>query len=179
MGKNITEKYLIICLVCILMIFTAPISAYAIDMPEGEYAIGVDVEGGSRKATVTDPCLFTITDGEAYALLEWSSPYYDYMIVDGQKYYPVNEDGNSKFEVPILKYDEGYKVIADTTAMSTAHEVEYTLTFHSDEIIDAKDTPQARAKYSLYMACAIIGLCIIVSRVKKYRYKKRMKQISH
>ncbi len=59
------------------------------------------------------------------------SPNYDYMIVDGQKYMPVNTDGNSVFEIPV-KLDTPMQVIGDTVAMSKPHEIEYTLTFHSD-----------------------------------------------
>ena len=43
---------------------------------------------------------------------------YDYMIVDGEKYLPTNEEGmNSVFEIPILTLDEAMPVVADTTAM--------------------------------------------------------------
>ncbi len=73
----------------------------------------------------------TISGGAATATVQWSSPNYDYMIVDGQKYMPVNTDGNSVFEIPV-KLDTPMQVIGDTVAMSKPHEVEYTLTFHSD-----------------------------------------------
>ena len=41
---------------------------------------------------------------------------------------------HSVFEIPVEVFDEGIDVIGDTTAMSTPHEVEYTLTFASDSI---------------------------------------------
>ena len=65
------------------------------------------------------------------ARIEWSSPNYDYMLVDGEKYLPVNTEGNSVFEIPVAVLDEEIPVAADTTAMSKPHEVEYTLMFHS------------------------------------------------
>ena len=43
---------------------------------------------------------------------------------------PVNTEGNSVFEIPVI-LDEPMQVIGDTVAMSTPHEIEYTLTFHS------------------------------------------------
>ncbi len=144
-------------------------------LSDGDYAVGVSLTGGSGKAAVTNPCEFTVLDGQAYATLEWSSSYYDYMIVDGVKYLPVNEEGNSTFEIPIKAFDEEQTVIADTTAMSTAHEVEYTIVYHSDQIMDAKDTPMARARYSVYMAGVIILVCMAVSAGKKYRKKQRMR----
>ena len=76
-----------------------------------------------------------VRDGRAFTRLQWSSSNYDYMIVDGEKYLPVNEEGmNSIFEIPILAMDEPVEVIADTTAMGTPHEVEYTLLFYADSI---------------------------------------------
>ena len=53
--------------------------------------------------------------------------------MDGEKYLPVNTEGNSVFEIPAA-LDEELKVIGDTVAMSRPHEVEYTVTFHSDTL---------------------------------------------
>ena len=72
------------------------------------------------------------------AALEWSSPNYDYMLVDGEKYLPVNTEGNSVFEVPVTAFDEAVTMIGDTVAMSTPHEVEYTVTLHSDTLQSAE-----------------------------------------
>ena len=66
--------------------------------------------------------------------MEWSSPNYDYMIVDDEKYFPVNTDGNSVFEIPVAALDTPLTVIGDTVAMSKPHEIEYTLTFLSDTL---------------------------------------------
>ena len=60
-----------------------------------------------------------------------NSPNYDYMLVDGDKYLPVNTEGDSTFEFPVV-LDEEMTVIGDTVAMSTPHEIEYVITFHSD-----------------------------------------------
>ena len=84
--------------------------------------------GGSGKATVESPATMTVTDGQGVATLRWSSPNYDYMIVGGEQYLPVNTGGNSVFEIPVLTMDEPFPVIGDTTAMSQPHEVAYELT---------------------------------------------------
>ena len=68
------------------------------------------------------------------ASIEWSSPHYDYMIVDGTKYEPVNTEGNSVFEIPVSELDKELTVIADTTAMSKPHEIEYVLNFKSSTL---------------------------------------------
>ncbi|MBR1704557.1 MAG: hypothetical protein IJ720_04240 [Clostridia bacterium] len=111
-------------------------NAVKVDLHNGSYNINVDMTGGSGKASITSPTTMTVIDGRAYATVQWSSPNYDYMIVDGEKITPQNveEGSNSSFLIPILKFDEPFKVIADTTAMSTPHEIEYELTFHQDTI---------------------------------------------
>lgn len=78
--------------------------------------------------------LLIVEDGKAYAELEWSSTYYDYMKVGGETYLRLNNEGYSTFQIPITALDEPMVVIGDTTAMSVAHEIEYRLTFHTDEI---------------------------------------------
>ena len=106
-------------------------AASAEALSDGTYMISLDFEGGSGKASITSPAKVTITNGEAIATVEWSSPNYDYMIVNGEKYLPVNTDGNSVFEIPVV-LDKPVDVIGDTVAMSKPHEIEYTLTFHSE-----------------------------------------------
>ena len=109
-----------------------------IDKEDGEYSIQVDLEGGSGKASVTSPTLFTVKDGNGYAQIQWSSSNYDYMIVDGEKYEPVNKDGNSTFEIPVTVFDAEMEVTADTVAMSTPHEIDYTLNFDSSSMKKAE-----------------------------------------
>ena len=128
-----------------------------IDKADGEYSIQVDLEGGSGKAMVTSPTILTVKDGQAYAQIQWSSSNYDYMIVDGEKYLPTNEEGmNSVFEIPILALDEPVSVIADTTAMGAPHEIDYTLTFYSDSIGSKSQLPQEAAKRVVAVAVVII-----------------------
>ena len=109
---------------------SAPVS---VDMEDGEYEAEVTLEGGSGRATVSSPAVLLVKEGKAYARIEWSSSNYDYMKVNGEKYEPVNTEGNSVFEIPVTTFDEKMDVIANTTAMSTPHEIEYTLTFHLDQ----------------------------------------------
>lgn len=94
--------------------------------------VNVTLEGGSGKATVDSPTAVKKSDdGQLIATITWSSPNYDYMIVGGEKYLPVNTDGNSVFEIPIEGLNSKLDVIADTVAMSKPHEIEYTLTFEA------------------------------------------------
>ena len=105
---------------------------------DGSYTIELTMEGGSGRASIQSPAQLAIADGAATAILEWSSPNYDYMLVNGEKYLPVNTEGNSVFEVPVETLDAPLTMIGDTVAMSTPHEVEYTVTFHSETLESAE-----------------------------------------
>ena len=115
------------------------------------------LQGGSGKAFVETPCPVYEKEGILCALITWSSDHYDYMIVNEEKLLPVNTEGNAQFMVP-LGSPEGIAgegagiesaesgsmealsdalngrtleidVQADTTAMSTPHLIDYTLSF--------------------------------------------------
>ena len=114
--------------------------------PEGEsvragdtYTISVTLEGGTGRATVESPAKLRYDEtGKCWATIVWSSPNFDYMKVDGQKYELISEPGaNSTFEIPVSAFNQPLTVIADTVAMSEPHEVEYTLTFDSASMQDA------------------------------------------
>ena len=96
---------------------------------DGEYEVEVTLEGGSGKATVASPAKITVTEGKAQAEIIWSSNKYDYMVVDGEKIMPESTEENSIFEIPVTGFDYKMPVSADTIAMSTPHEIEYTLYF--------------------------------------------------
>ncbi len=102
------------------------------DLEDGEYEAPVTLEGGSGKATVASPATLIVKDGKTFARIQWSSSHYDYMLVDGIKILPeekASPEDNSVFVIPVTSLSEPMKVIGDTTAMSTPHEVEYTLDF--------------------------------------------------
>ena len=105
---------------------------------DGTYTCDVTLEGGSGRATVESPAALTVADGRMTATIVWSSPNYDYMLVDGEKYLPTNTEGNSTFEIPVTALDTPLDVVGDTVAMSTPHEIEYTLTFAYASLIEAK-----------------------------------------
>ena len=107
-----------------------PKTEEAAEIPDdGEYSVNVTLEGGSGRASVESPVALTVAGGKMTATIVWSSPNYDYMIVDGEKYLPINTEGNSTFEIPVAALGTPLAVTADTVAMSQPHEIEYTLTF--------------------------------------------------
>lgn len=101
-------------------------------LADGTYSADITFEGGSGKAQILSPVTVVVTDGKAVAKVQWNSPNYDYMIVDGEEYLPVNTEGDSAFEIPVPCFDKSVQVVGDTVAMSKPREVEYTLTFHSE-----------------------------------------------
>lgn len=104
------------------------------ELEEGTYTIEVKLDGGSGKAEILSPALLQVSEDQITVQIQWNSPNYDYMIVDGETFYPVNTEGNSVFEIPAETFDVPVNVIGDTVAMSRPHEIEYTLTFYSDTI---------------------------------------------
>ena len=95
--------------------------------------IEVTLSGGSGRASVEPPAALVI-DGETItATIVWSSPYYEYMLVDDVQYDPVQTEGNSTFEIPVV-LDADMAVSASTIAMSEPHLVEYTLHFDSSTV---------------------------------------------
>ena len=98
------------------------------DLEDGEYEADLKLDGGTGRATVESPAELVVKDGAATLTLVWSSSYYDYVKVNGKKYKPVNEEGNSVFEIPVTKLNEPFELIGNTTAMSQPHEIEYKLT---------------------------------------------------
>ena len=113
-------------------------SVQSLGLEDGNYTVEVQLEGGSGKAKVESPAALRVENGVAWATLIWSSSNYDYMKVNEEKYLPVNTEGNSTFEIPVAAFDFKLPVLADTTAMSTPHEIEYTLYFDSATIQEAQ-----------------------------------------
>ena len=99
---------------------------------EGTYLVDVTLEGGTGKAKIQSPAeLVVFQDGTASVVIVWSSDKYDYMLVGGERYEPAIRDGHSTFVIPVKSISEPLAVIADTTAMSTPHEIEYTIAFEA------------------------------------------------
>ena len=106
-------------------------TAGVLGLADGPYVCDVTLGGGSGKASVHSPAFLTVRDGAVTARITWSSANYDYMIVDGDRYDAETVDGYSTFTIPVAAFDRPLAVVADTTAMSRPHEIDYTLTFDS------------------------------------------------
>lgn len=150
--------------------------AVSVELADGIYLIDVTLEGGTGKASVESPALLEVFDGRGVITLVWSSPHYDYMVVNEKKYLPVNEEGNSKFNVPVVAYDSPFSVIGDTTAMGEPHEINYEITVALDsaELVDENtNLPSENSSgaegslpwpWIIFIACVVLsGVCIGVT----------------
>lgn len=109
-------------------------TAEDLKLEDGDYLAEGTLSGGSGRTTIESPSRITVENGELTAEVVFSSPNYDYMLVDDEKYEMVNTEGNSTFLIPIPGFDYNIPVVADTIAMSTPHEIAYTISFDSATI---------------------------------------------
>ena len=107
-------------------------------LADGEYTVEATLSGGTGKAKLLNPTALSVAEGKITATVIWSSSKYDYMIVEGEKYLPITTEGGSTFQIPVEKLGVEIPVTADTVAMGTPHEIEYTITLQADTL-----TPKA------------------------------------
>ena len=137
-----------------------------IDLPDGEYSVEVGLVGGSGRASVSSPTLLIVKDGRAYARILWSSSYYDYMLVGGERYLNESEEGaSSAFTIPVYVMDREMAVIADTTAMGDPVAIDYELTFYRESVGEKGRIPQEAAKSVLLVAVAVIVIGFVLDRL--------------
>ena len=113
-------------------------TAQDLGLADGSYTAEVAFSGGSGKSHIASPVTLTVKDGAVTATVVWSSSKYDYMVVDGEHYDVLTTEPGSTFEIPVAAFDTDLTVIGDTTAMSTHHEIEYTLNFASATLTPAE-----------------------------------------
>ena len=104
---------------------------------DGAYTVELTLTGGTGRASIASPAEVVVSGGKIAVTLVWSSANYDYMLVGGEKLLPEYIDGHSVFTVPVETLDAPLNVIADTVAMSTPHEIEYTVTFDASTLTPA------------------------------------------
>ena len=112
-------------------------TAQDLGLANGSYTAEVAFSGGSGKSHIESPVTLTVKDGAVTATVVWSSSKYDYMVVDGERCDVLTTEPGSTFEIPVAAFDTDLTVIGDTTAMSTPHEIEYTLNFASATLTPA------------------------------------------
>ena len=150
-------------------LFVTPYVMQKCGLKDGSYTISVKLAGGSGKASVKSPASMRVKDGLPIARIEWSSPNYDYMILNGEKILPLANEQNSVFELPVLVFDKAMSVFADTTAMSTPHEILYQLEF-SLETAQRKGFSLAAL---IILATALLTAALAIFFIMRLCLKKR------
>lgn len=164
MKKSIAILFLII-LICV------PISTMAANVPDdGQYTIEVNHSGGSGRSSVETPCELIVSEGKMTATIIWSSPYYTYMVIDGTFYYPVNEDGNSTFDIAVCVLDQDISISAETEAMSEPHVIEYILYFDSSTLKTVGE--KKNSVMIITIAVVIVAAIIAIVQIKAKRKKQ-------
>ena len=154
----------------ILLLLVLPVCALAEGTPQdGKYTVKVTLSGGSGRASVASPAEMTVTDGAMTAIIIWSSPHYDFVLVDGEYYYPVNIEGNSTFHIPVLALDTDIAISAETTAMSEPHVIDYALHFESSTLKRANTIGAA----SVIGIAAVAAAAAIFIAILAVRHRKR------
>lgn len=103
-------------------------------LADGEYTVEAVLSGGTGKAKLLNPTALTVSEGKITATIVWSSSNYDYMIVNGDQYLPITTEGGSTFQIPVESLGVEIPVTADTVAMGTPHEIEYTILLQADTV---------------------------------------------
>lgn len=103
-------------------------------LADGEYTVEAVLSGGTGRAKLLNPTALTVSEGKITATIVWSSSNYDYMIVNGDQYLPITTEGGSTFQIPVESLGVEIPVTADTVAMGTPHEIEYTILLQADTV---------------------------------------------
>lgn len=94
--------------------------------------------GGSGKVSISCNKV-TVTNGQAYATIVFSSEYYGYVKANGNKYYGACGGGTSIFTIPVA-LNQNNTIIGMTTRMSQPHEITYTIYIALKSANDSKKT---------------------------------------
>ncbi len=103
------------------------------------------------------------------------------MVLEGERYLPVNSQGNSVFEIPVLALDKELEVIADTVAMGSPHEILYTIVFHGDtmrkngvkNIIFSSSATNGGGRERLAVVLVLAAAAGVSGCVFRYRHRRK------
>ena len=101
--------------------------------------------GGTGKVRISCSKV-TVTGGQAYATITFSSTHYQYVKANGNVYYPSSKTGNSTSFVIPVELNKNNTIVGMTTAMSAAHEIKYTVFVYIAEAAKANASTRANGK---------------------------------
>lgn len=125
--RNVLER-LFACLLILCLALGLVSVPQAVALADGVYPLqGFSFSGGTGKVKITCGEI-TVTDGEIWAEIFFSSSTWSYVRIGQEKYLGDVVEGKSRFFIPV-RLGENNVIYALTTRMSSPHEVEYTLFF--------------------------------------------------
>lgn len=159
--KKITN--MLVTVLTVMLLLCGMMASAETEWKDGSYEVEVNLTGGSGKASVDSPMKLTVVDGTITATIVWSSPNYDLMVVNEEYYYPVNEDGNSTFEIP-LENLEDLAIEAETIAMSTPHMISYVLEINEDSLtaLDIAADNSTFHSMTVVIVVLLVVVCVAV-----------------
>lgn len=109
---------------------------------DGTYKPSFGFTGGTGKTKISCDKV-VVKNGKATATITFSSASYTWVKVNGTKYTNQNQGGNSTFTIPI-NLNGKTSIVAETTAMSAAHEIDYVLYCYVDgTVVKTSKTTQS------------------------------------
>ncbi len=117
----------------------------ALGIEDGTYYIDVDLKGEEEGGELRSPTLLLIEDGQAAALITWTSPDYKHMTMDGFSFDGEAEEEESTFVFPVKGFDHPIAVTVESVSGNRTTETECTLKFDSSSISIAD--PEGEAPY--------------------------------
>lgn len=142
-----------------------------VNLDDGKYKMTATLRGGSGRASIESPAEVEIKDGKATVKVVWSSPNYQYMIVNGKKYNKENSDGNSEMKIPAV-IDSAFPVQAMTTAMSKPYTINYIIT------LDSKNAEKISESNPIMLIMIIMLIIFLLAISGYFMYKRKQKNIS-
>lgn len=135
-------------------------------LEDGNYSVEAVLKGGSGRVSIESPVLIEAVGGKITATFIWSSSFYEYMLVDGQKFLPESRDkknDTTTFRIP-LKSLETFPFVAQTSKMSRPYDIEYSIEF---DLSTLKKTSQYDALRTAILFAAIgviIAFAVLLGR---------------
>ena len=165
------KKFAVLFFALLLLFGAVGVPAGAADaLPaDGQYTVEVTLSGGTGRATVASPAAVVVKNGQATLTVVWSSPNYDRMTVAGTDYAPVNQEGNSTFEIPVTALDGDLACSAETTAMGAPHTIDYTLHLSGSTLRSAS----AHSPWPVICLCAAVLAAAAVIAVLSVRRRRK------
>lgn len=132
--RQISRLLLLPCLLLLLLSACGSTNTQTSSAPaDGRYTIQVTLTGGTGRASVQSPAELVVSGDTMTATIVWSSPFYEYMLVNDVRFEPMQKEGNSTFCIPVV-LDTDMAVSASTAAMSQPHLIDYVLRFDASTL---------------------------------------------